>query len=170
MPEGRQNPLGDLRVVHRNFTDVGCKFRMSDHLHRSGAAAGSPKVRFGQPLDSPGLEVFEAPQCVLITDMMRAGIKALKKRRNQLLPIKRTELGSLFDQCGDLRHGGRVTEFRKLASACFHLCAEPQSIRSLGNNSLSWAAISSGSCLTPCTPPLYGKGFFSAFTSDSANP
>jgi hypothetical protein len=123
LPEDRQNPLGDLRVVHRDFTDVVCKFRMSDHLHRSGAAAGSPKVRFGQPLDSPGLEVFEARQSVLITDMMRAGIKALKKRRNQLRPVKRTELGSLFDQCSDLRHAGRVTEFRKLASACFLLAS-----------------------------------------------
>jgi hypothetical protein len=87
MPEDRQNPLGDLRVVHSDFTDVAGKLRMSDHLHRSVAAAGSPEVRLGQPLDFPGLEVFEALQSILITDMMRADVKVLEERRNQLRPI-----------------------------------------------------------------------------------
>ena len=87
MPEGRQNPLGNLRVVHRDLTDVAGKFRMSDHLHRSGAAAGSPEFRLGQPLDFPGLEVFEALQSILITDMMMADVKVLEERRNQLRPI-----------------------------------------------------------------------------------
>ncbi|MCF7675891.1 MAG: hypothetical protein K9M97_11140 [Akkermansiaceae bacterium] len=129
IPKSCQNPLGYLRIVHRDFTDVGGEVLMSDHLHRSGTSTGSPKVLFGQPLDSAGLEVFEALQSVLITDMMRAGIKVLKERRNQLRPIKRIELGSLSDQFCDLRHDGRVTEFRKLASACFLLfyqCGFPQ--------------------------------------------
>jgi hypothetical protein len=76
-----------INIANRSIGSIAGKFRMSDHLHRSGAAAGSPKVRFGQALDFAGPEVFEAPQSILITDIMRAGVKVLKKRRNQLRPI-----------------------------------------------------------------------------------
>jgi len=73
-----------------------------------------------QPLDSAGLQVFEAPQSVLIIDMMKDGVKVLKERRNQFRPIQRTELGSLFDQFGDLRHGCRIIGFRELRKCLFH--------------------------------------------------
>lgn len=79
----------------------------------------SSQITFRQSLDCAGLQVLKTPQSLLITDMMGTGIEILKQRRNQLSPIQRTELGCLSDQCGNLRHGGRITEFRKLASAGF---------------------------------------------------
>lgn len=75
---------------------------MSDDLHRLGATAGLPKVRFGKSLDRAGLQFLKPLQSFLIADVVRAGIQVLEERRNQLRAIHLIKLGSFFEYSCDL--------------------------------------------------------------------
>ncbi|MBX3740647.1 MAG: hypothetical protein KF712_06625 [Akkermansiaceae bacterium] len=72
--------------------DVIGKLWMSDDLHQSRTSASPPKFVFGQSLDPAGFQVLEPLQSLFVTDVMRAGIKILEKRRNQLRAIQQIKL------------------------------------------------------------------------------
>jgi hypothetical protein len=103
-PKGRNNPLGNIRVVHGSVADVIGELRVTTDRHRLFASAGGPEFVLWQPFDPAGLEILKALQSLLVADVMRAGVKILKERGNQLHSAWRIEFGSLVEQLSNFWH------------------------------------------------------------------
>lgn len=102
--------------MHGRIANIFRQLRMSDDVHRLWTAACFPKVLLGEAFDLAGLEFFQPPECLFITDVMWLRVQIFKQRGYKLGPIRKIELGCLLEQGCDLCHWGWMAEFRGNAS------------------------------------------------------